>query len=85
MTIELTPVYGSRKSFYGKAHVKHDGNRLTLVSYNTDVAYIEDDKAHINGFYSATTLRHIKDFLFQNGFEVGSKAELEKMYMGGDQ
>ena len=29
---------------------------------------------------SATTLRHVKEFLQQNGFEVGSKQALAKMY-----
>jgi hypothetical protein len=81
MLTTLNPVYDSRKSFYGKASVLIEGNTKKLVSYSTTVATIEGTKATIHGFYSATTLRHIKDFLYQNGFEIGSKAELEKLYM----
>jgi len=81
MMTELNPVYDSRKSFYKKAHVIHDGANMKLQSYNTIVAEIKDGEAVIYGFYSATTIRHIKDFLYQNGFEIGTKAELEKMYV----
>lgn len=80
MITELTPVYDTRKSFYGKAHVITEGNRITLRSYSTNVAYIEGGKAVVHGTYSNTTLRHIKDFLRQNGFEASSKAQIEADY-----
>lgn len=89
---ELTPMYDNRASFYGKAHVieqySDDGKVvITLRSYSTDVARInEDGSAKVYGTYSQTTLRHIKEFLKQNGFKAenskqimadyGSKAEL---------
>ncbi len=79
--IELEPRYDSRKSFYKKAHVIIKGDVKQLQSYSTIVAEIKDDKAEIYGTYSPTTLRHIKEFLYQNGFEVGTKSELEEMYM----
>ena len=81
MESTLNPVHDSRKSFYGKAIVIHEGGKIKLRSYNTIVAEIEGTEATIHGFYSATTTRHIKDFLYQNGFEIGTKAQLEKMYM----
>lgn len=76
----LEPVIDSRKSFYKKAVVITEGARKVLRSYNTNVAEINGREVTIHGFYSSTTLRHIKDFLYQNGFEIGTKAQLEKMY-----
>lgn len=79
----LSPQYDSRKSFYNKAHVvdDNDGNS-TLYSYNTPVCRIQDGKVELlpKWDYSATTLRHVKDFLQQNGFEAGSKAQIAKRY-----
>lgn len=79
----LSPQYDSRKSFYNKAHVvdDNDGNS-TLYSYNTPVCRIVGDKVELlpKWDYSATTLRHVKDFLQQNGFEAGSKAQIAKRY-----
>lgn len=77
----LEPRYDSRKSFYGKAVVVEEDGAKKLFSYDTLVAQIEAGEAEVFGTYSQTTLRHIKDFLYQNGFEVGSKKELEAMYM----
>lgn len=77
---ELQPIYCSQKSFYGKAKVLQNRNSIQLISYSTKVAEIKDGKAHIFGWYSATTTRHIKEFLQQNGFKTGTKAQLEKMY-----
>jgi hypothetical protein len=80
-TYNLEPRFDSRKSFYGKAVVIEEAGVKQLRSYNTIVAEIKDGEAEIFGTYSPTTLRHIKDFLYQNGFEVGTKRELEEMYM----
>jgi hypothetical protein len=92
-TLTLEPVYDGRKSFYGKAQIIDrlwDTGQLykrQLRSYNTIVAEIEytdgERTAEVFGTYSPTTLRHIKDFLYQNGFEVGSKKEIEEMYIKG--
>ena len=80
---ELHPQYDSRKSFYGKARVdtgdKNDKNKL--FSYDTLVAEIKDGKPVVYGTYSATTLRHIKDWLKQNGFKAENKAQIEADYM----
>ena len=83
MKEELKPIYDSRKSFYKKAYtIKDDDGTIHLISYTTEVAYIKGGKLHINGFYSATTLRHIKEFIAQyiGVFAVASKQELEKLY-----
>ena len=78
MNYELTTQYDSRKSFYGKAQVINTRDSNLLYSYNTLVAEIDGSgKAKVNGTYSATTLRHIKEFLKQNGF----KAETSKQIM----
>ena len=63
MTYEITPL--SKKSFYGKCKVEVEGNTKSLRSYNTIVATydIETDKVTVNGWYSATTARHINAFL----------------------
>lgn len=78
--MELEPIYSNVKSFYGKAKVLRENGVIKLQSYSTIVATIENGKAHINGWYSATTTRHIKEFLQQMGFKVGTKSQLEKLY-----
>jgi hypothetical protein len=50
MSFELETRNDSRKSFYGKATVKREGNKLILQSYNTDVAQIENGKATVLDF-----------------------------------
>lgn len=77
---ELRTIHDSRKSFYGKAQViEHDGVK-TLKSYSTHVARIKDGKATVNGTYSPTTLRHIKEFLIQNGFKAETKRQILQDY-----
>lgn len=78
--MELEPIYSNVKSFYNKAKVLNDNGVIMLQSYNTIVAEIRNGKAKILGFYSATTTRHIKEFLQQMGFQVGTKQQLEKLY-----
>jgi len=77
---KLDPRYDARASFYGKAQVRTEAGKQILRSYNTDVAYIKDGKAVVNGAYSDTTLRHIKEFLKQNGFEADTKDQIMKDY-----
>lgn len=80
MGYELSCQYDRKQSFYGKAKVRVEGNRTILTSYTTDVAYIENGKAVVNGMYSNTTLRHIKEFLKQNGFIADSWKQIERDY-----
>lgn len=79
-TFELQPVYDGHKSFYGKALVERwnakNGMRYALISYGTTVATVKEVSAgdvehemfeiRIGMKYlSATTLRHVKEFLAQ--------------------
>lgn len=80
----LNPQYDSRKSFYGKAHVvdDSDGSQI-LYSYDTPVCKINDrGEVELLSMWdsSQTTLRHVKEFLQQNGFKVGSKSQIAAMY-----
>ena len=84
----LEPEHDSRKSFYGKAKVdeRADGSKV-LYSYGTPVCYIDKDgkvsllrKGYLGWFSSATTLRHVKEFLQQNGKKIASRSELDKLY-----
>lgn len=77
---ELQAIYCRQKSFYGKAKVLQNGNSTKLISYKTIVAEVKNGKPKIYGWYSATTTRHIKEFLKQQGFMVDNKKQLEKMY-----
>jgi hypothetical protein len=79
---DMTPQYDARQSFYGKARVEDNGNEKTLYSYNTPVAKIADGKVELlpKWDWSQTTLRHVKEFLRQNGFEANSLAQMRKDY-----
>ena len=77
---ELEAIYDSSQSFYGKAKVELDGNKIILYSYGSYVAYIENYDAYITGDYTQTTMRHIKEFLLQNGFEAVSKEQMMEDY-----
>ena len=86
METELKAIHDSRKSFYGKAKVRVENmmfytKKVILKSYDTDVAYITIVKDGVNRAFvldthSQTTLRHIKEFLKQNGFKAESKAQI---------
>ena len=67
---------GIQKDFYGKAMT----NGPELYSYGTKVASIVDGVLlrHWDG-YSATTLRHIRAFLMENGLPTMNKKEWEAM------
>ena len=79
-TFELQPQHDGRKSFYGKAVVERwdtaNGMIHALRSYGTTVATVTPTSARgvapetyevkvAMGLLSATTLRHVKEFLAQ--------------------
>lgn len=78
-TFEMQALYDSRQSFYGKAFVERlnteHGTQYVLRSYGTVVAKVTptyaDDGAETYDveigmqYLSATTLRHVKEFLAQ--------------------
>jgi len=80
METELKCIYDTRKSFYNKAIVIQEEDKLILISYNTRVCYIKNNKAYVMGQYSQTTTRHIKEFLKQNGFKAESLKQILKDY-----
>jgi len=83
MEYYLMPQYKNVKSYGNKAVVKVTENSKLLKSYNVLVCSIINDKVVVYGTYSNTTLRHIKEFLLQNGFKAESKKQIESDYMGG--
>ena len=82
---ELEPIIDKRKSFYKKAKILIDknGNKF-LKSYDSIIAEVIIGKVKINNdvylWDSQTSLRHLRDFLYQLGYEIGTKQELIKMY-----
>ncbi|MHA1690019.1 MAG: hypothetical protein ACTSU7_00145 [Candidatus Heimdallarchaeaceae archaeon] len=76
----LTCEYDSRNSFYNKAVTFTEEGVLKLRSYNTIVCIIKNNKPIVYGTYSNTTLRHIKEFLKQNGFKAETKQQILKDY-----
>lgn len=86
MEYELRCINNSRKSFYGKARVREEEGKTILISYDTEVAYIENGKPIIKGMYSYTTARHIREFLAQHGFDTEMPfSRLEKLYSLSDE
>ena len=83
--MELCPYYDSAQSFYGKAKVIEIENEVFLLSYDTIVAFYKrsENIPKVIDTYSATTLRHIKEFLKQSGFKAETKKQIEKDYMLG--
>lgn len=76
---ELSPVFDSRKSFYGKAIVVLDADRNThLFSYGVEICRFVNGKFEKvwNG-YSATTMRHINEFRRQLAKEKLTKKQWE--------
>ena len=47
---------------YKKARVINKDQKIVLISYNSEVAYIKNNILTINGEYSQTTKRHITQF-----------------------
>lgn len=79
---DMTPQHDGRKSFYGKAKVVDDNGELTLYSYNVPVAKISNGQVTLldKWDWSQTTLRHVKEFLRQNGFEATTLSQMRNTY-----
>ena len=78
---KLSCRYDSAKSFYGKAKVIYeDDGSLALKSYSTIVMrIIKGQPIRTWGGYSSTTMRHVNEFMRQNGFGAGNKKIWEEM------
>lgn len=98
---ELQPLYDHHQSFYSKAFVERwsteNGAQLVLKSYGTVVAKVtpvsesdaEQEVFHVGigmEYLSATTLRHVKEFLAQtdNAFKGITLPWLRKAVKSGD-
>lgn len=89
---DLTPLHTNQKSFYGKARVyafEYCGdNYYTLHSYDTAVVSVYVGPGNITymkrlwGGYSATTMRHVNEFLMQEGFPKLSARAWRAMEVG---
>lgn len=78
---ELHPVYGSRKSFYGKARVlKFSDGAVFLQSYDALMCKLEDGRLVFTpegaGSWSYTTGRHLKEFSLQYGGDYSTKSDM---------
>lgn len=91
----LQPKFDRHKSFYGKAKVVEEYNTTSLISYKSCICQIQvlscddfivkiydvrDDYGESLTF-SPTSLRHLKEFLKQNGLEAVSKKQIMKDYL----
>jgi hypothetical protein len=90
LNYELEAIHDSRASFYGKARVQRTTEVLgalveRLYSYDTLVlSYITDPDSmvfsmKIHGWYSATTARHINEYLRQRGYHGIPKSRIQEL------
>lgn len=94
-TKELKPQFTNQKSFYKKAEVvtefkEVNGQNIrstSLYSYGRFVAFTtmivgkpEIKSATVFNTYSKTTLKHIKEFLLQEGFKADNAKQIMKDY-----
>lgn len=83
--VELMPMFDSRASFYHKATVQRYKGGHVLYSYETPVAYVGNHEVVVTNDendLTATTLRHVKEFLKQYAGVSGNKQQLVKQYGG---
>ena len=84
--IELQPSWSKLKSFHQKATV---GTTKTGDKYLKSFGFLVCEiikgevKIHneIDKWDSKSTIRHINNFLYENGFETGNTKELTEMYI----
>lgn len=93
-TYELTPKFDRAQSFYRRAYVKETETGSELWSYDTKICELVilglDDYEVIvyevfdaDGnclTYSSTSLRHLKEFLAQNGVKAETKSQIHSDY-----
>ena len=83
---ELKPSYSKLKSFHQKAWVITDekGNKK-LQSFESIIAEIIDGKVKIHDevkmWDSKSSIRHLNNFLFENGLATGNTKELTELYI----
>lgn len=84
--VELQPSWSKLKSFHGKAMIgtNEKGNKY-LKSFGFLVCEIIKGEVKIHNevdkWDSKSTIRHINNFLYENGFETGNTKELTELYI----
>ena len=84
--VELQPSWSKLKSFHGKAMTgtNEKGNKY-LKSFGFLVCEIIKGEVKIHNevekWDSKSTIRHINNFLYENGFETGNTKELTELYI----
>lgn len=84
-TALLPQLTTTAKSFYNKALVETNENGITLYSYHVKVATIQNGQVTLHSpvLWSATTLRHLKEFLSQaQGVKLNLTKKQLSRYLG---
>lgn len=82
----LQPEYGGRQSYYGKALVEVNNDGKTLYSYNTPIMRIKDGNIEMlcaPEHLTNTTIRHIREFMQQEGMTPLPKFKLVELINPG--
>ena len=79
--IELKPIFLNQKSFYNKAQIEKTSTGKKLYSYTLFVAEINGKKATVYNLQSDSTLRHVKEFLKQEGLKADNKKQIVADYL----
>ena len=74
---ELSPIYYSQKSYYGKAKIiMLDSEQEILLSYDRKILFYDCKDIYIypnlcyDKHLSGTTMKHIREFLYQKGYKT---------------
>lgn len=80
----LKPRYDGAQSFYRKAEVVQTRTGFLLESFRVPVVSISNKTVFLGADwnYSRTTIRHVKEFLKQQGYKAESKEQILKDYGG---
>lgn len=83
-TYYLDSKYNMQKSYNNKATVtiNEEKKQKILKSYEVVVVVIENDEVTLHNVdqWSNTTTRHVREFLLQEGKQVGAKSVILKSY-----
>lgn len=85
----LEAYHDARASFYGKAKIKEVKNDVILISYSTEILRLNTRSGKIHFItrsaadFSATTCRHINEFLKQYTAAARGYSKKELLKMAG--
>lgn len=78
---DLEARYDPARSFRGKAYILQTYDKKTLYSYDKAVATAIDGIIEVYEISSATTLRHVKEFIRQQGGKASTRQQIINDYM----